>query len=130
MKALTEFVHDLGFTVDNLQNRFELQGCWRRSRATRGEHAVNFATLRSMQRAIYSPEDEGHFALASDCYCHFTSPIRRYPDLTVHRLINELASGKKPKQDIDARTSSGATIAANASSGPRQPNANSRRSSC
>ncbi|TWT77478.1 Ribonuclease R [Posidoniimonas polymericola] len=99
-KALTEFVRSLGFTVDNLQDRFELQKLLMSIKGDPREHAVNFATLRSMQRAIYSPEDEGHYALASDCYCHFTSPIRRYPDLTVHRLINELNAGKKPKQEI------------------------------
>ena len=64
------------------------------------EHAVNYAVLRSLQRAIYSPQEEGHYALASECYCHFTSPIRRYPDLTIHRLLDAVLFGKKPRNDF------------------------------
>ncbi|MFZ5833480.1 MAG: ribonuclease R family protein, partial [Planctomycetota bacterium] len=101
LKALTEFVKELGIKAPSLQSRFELQKLLD-SVADRPErHAVNFATLRSMQRAVYGPEDEGHYALASDCYCHFTSPIRRYPDLTVHRLLTDLLTDRKPRNDFD-----------------------------
>ena len=67
--------------------------------------AVNLALLKTMQRAEYSPMKIGHFALASDAYCHFTSPIRRYPDLTVHRMVAEHCRGNldtRPPEDVSA----------------------------
>jgi ribonuclease R len=59
-------------------------------------HLINTVLLRSMPRAEYSPANIGHFGLAHECYAHFTSPIRRYPDLLVHRAIRHVLAGKKP----------------------------------
>jgi ribonuclease R len=100
LKALTEFVSGLGFQVESLESRFELQKLLADVAGLPEERAVNYSLLRSLQRAVYSPEDEGHYALASECYCHFTSPIRRYPDLTIHRLLEAVMNGKKPRNDF------------------------------
>jgi ribonuclease R len=101
LKALTAFVGELGIKTESLESRFALQKLLKDIEGDPREHAINYATLRSMQRAVYSPEDEGHYALASDCYCHFTSPIRRYPDLTIHRLFDDLAQGKPPGKSME-----------------------------
>jgi len=101
LKALTEFAAHLGLKTAPLESRFELQALLDRVKGRPEQHAVNYATLRSMQRAVYSPIEEGHYALASDCYCHFTSPIRRYPDLSVHRVLEAVLEGKTPAVDGD-----------------------------
>ena len=98
LKVLTEFVKDLGVSTESLQNRFAIQRLLADVQSKPECHAVNYAVLRAMQKAEYAPIDDGHYALASDCYCHFTSPIRRYPDLTVHRLLKALSQGKRPHQ--------------------------------
>ncbi len=98
--ALTEFATQLGFETESLESRFELQRLLKAVQGRPEQHAVNFAVLRSLQRAVYSPEVEGHYALASDTYCHFTSPIRRYPDLTIHRLLDAILKGKKAVNDF------------------------------
>ncbi len=58
------------------------------------EYGIHLAVLKSLKRAEYSIRREGHYALASEAYCHFTSPIRRYPDLTIHRAFDALVSGQ------------------------------------
>jgi ribonuclease R len=59
-------------------------------------HLIQTLLLRSMSQAVYSPETKGHFGLALEAYAHFTSPIRRYPDLLVHRAIRHCLKDKKP----------------------------------
>lgn len=60
-----------------------------KTRGNKAERLVRYLVLRSLPQAQYSASNEGHFGLASACYCHFTSPIRRYPDLVVHRILKQ-----------------------------------------
>lgn len=101
LKELTTFVNELGIKTGPLQGRADLQRVLDAVAGKPTRHAVHLAVLRSMQKAVYAPGPEGHYALASQCYCHFTSPIRRYPDLTVHRLLADVLEGRTPTDRFD-----------------------------
>jgi ribonuclease R len=87
LAAFADFARSLGYKMHTDTDRFALQRILENSADKPEAHAVHYALLRSMKQAVYSPTDEPHYALASEDYCHFTSPIRRYPDLTVHRQL-------------------------------------------
>lgn len=101
LKAFAEFAKALGYPLDKFQSRKDLQEIINRVKGKPAEHAINYALLRSMKQAEYSEADVGHYALAEEHYCHFTSPIRRYPDLTVHRLVNEVLTAKGKPRSTD-----------------------------
>jgi ribonuclease R len=88
-------LHHLGYGL-RLGRRVEPKALAAVIDAVRGkpeEKLVNTVLLRTMTRAVYDTKNAGHFGLASDCYTHFTSPIRRYPDLMVHRILTQALRG-------------------------------------
>ena len=97
MRSLAAFISKLGYGLhikgDEIHPK-ELQKLLVKCEDTPEENLISRLTLRSMQRAVYSPQCSGHFGLACRFYCHFTSPIRRYPDLQIHRIIKDDLRGR------------------------------------
>jgi ribonuclease R len=94
LEGLTRFLKAIGQKVPKRIDRAWLQRLLEGVKGAPESFAVNMAVLRSMQRAEYRPDLIGHYALASEDYLHFTSPIRRYPDLVDHRLLEAYLAGK------------------------------------
>lgn len=93
--AFGEFVSNLGYKFKSTGKIYPkmLQELLEQVKGTKEELIINTVMLRSLQKALYSNKNEGHFGLAADYYCHFTSPIRRYPDLLIHRIMKEKLKG-------------------------------------
>lgn len=107
LKAFADFARILGYDLKKSADRFSLQRVLEKSAAKPERHAVHFALLRSLKQAVYSVDVEEHYALASANYCHFTSPIRRYPDLTVHRLLDQYIRDGRVGSDAEELRSIG-----------------------
>ncbi len=100
---LGTFINNFGYTIrigDEVHPK-ELQKLLGKIEGTAEENLIARLTLRSMKRAQYTTECVGHFGLAAKYYCHFTSPIRRYPDLQIHRIIKENLHGGMKEKRID-----------------------------
>lgn len=100
MRRLNEFVRALGIEAENMEDRYEIQRVVQSVKGKPTEYAVNYAILKSMSKAVYQCSFERHYALDMSHYCHFTSPIRRYPDLVVHRIVQKLLD-KVPAKEND-----------------------------
>jgi len=87
LRRLAQTLWLLGVTLSRQPQRSDLQALLDHIRDTRIALPVNLLVLRSLERAVYAPASIGHYALAASKYCHFTSPIRRYADLLVHRAL-------------------------------------------
>jgi ribonuclease R len=100
LEALASFLLSLGYRLPSKKEKptpLEIQTLLESCRGKPEEKVVNHVLLRAMKQAHYQPENIGHFGLASTCYTHFTSPIRRYPDLIVHRMLERVLRGEKLK---------------------------------
>jgi ribonuclease R len=101
---LATFIRNFGYYIKSQKEEIhpkELQKLLTKVEDTPEEALISRLTLRSMKQAKYTTECTGHFGLACQYYCHFTSPIRRYPDLQIHRIIKEQLRGKLSANRID-----------------------------
>ncbi len=96
MEQLKHFAGSLGLTLkgscDNIHPK-SIGDLLQQAKGSDSEHVISRVSLRSMKKAVYDTECRGHFGLGFRYYCHFTSPIRRYPDLMIHRIIKETLHG-------------------------------------
>ena len=102
MEGLKKLISAFGYRIKGKGDIHpkEFQRLIEKVSGTPQEHIISRMVLRSMKQAKYQAENIGHFGLAAKYYCHFTSPIRRYPDLQIHRIIKEIIEGQLSPERI------------------------------
>lgn len=106
IQDFAEFAAAFGYFIKRGKDKVhprEFQKLLHKIKGKREERIISTVMLRSLMKARYSAENLGHFGLAAKYYCHFTSPIRRYPDLVIHRIIGNILAGHAEKQEELAR---------------------------
>ena len=101
VERLQDYIKSHGLTIPSDPMPSDLQMILDTCKDSADIHAVEMMILRTLSQAYYSDGDSSHYALSMDHYTHFTSPIRRYVDLTVHRAIVDLLSGRQGNEDLD-----------------------------
>lgn len=123
IQQLALFINNFGYAIKNTRDEIhpkELQKLLTKIEDSPEEALISRLTLRSMKRAQYTVDCTGHFGLAAKYYCHFTSPIRRYPDLEIHRIIKETLRGKMTESRISHYNGILEEVAAHASQTERR----------
>ncbi|MCX7884604.1 MAG: ribonuclease R [Caloramator sp.] len=106
IRVFSEFIYNLGYYLKPVADMHPkvLQEVLNAAKDKPEQVIIDTLLLRSLKQARYAPECSGHFGLASRYYCHFTSPIRRYPDLAIHRIIKDFINGKIDEKKIKKYT--------------------------
>ncbi len=103
LDSFNDFIRNFGYNIrrDREVHPSEFAALLDKIKGTEYERMISHLMLRSLMKAEYSPVNKGHFGLAFEYYCHFTSPIRRYPDLMVHRILKSFISGAMTERHIE-----------------------------
>lgn len=103
IRSLAIFINNFGYSLKSSQEEVhpkEIQKLLTKIAGTPAEALISRLTLRSLKQARYTTDCSGHFGLAAKYYCHFTSPIRRYPDLQIHRIIKDSLRGRMNERKL------------------------------